>query len=168
MQAPAKILFRYSIIFIGSILLISALWWLIPIESTNNDINGACYSIIFFGLPIAILLTMSGTIKQSDPAGINGIKIILTFAAVGLSIFFMIMMAFANMCGWTNRAILFEKKSNPSVKIISRGYGCGAPDSGAPTYENFKIYQLPLGFIWAVKIDTNKIVKNGWVRIGKN
>lgn len=165
MQSPAKILFRCAIIFIGSILLISALWWLMPIESTNNDINGACYGIIFFSLPIAILLTMSGTIKQSDPAGINGIKIILTLAAAGLSIFFMIMAAFTNMCGWTNHAILFEKKSNSSVKIISRGYGCGAPDSGAPAYENFKIHQLPIGFIWVTKIDTNKIVKNDWVRI---
>ena len=160
-----KIIYLTSIFFICFWILAAILGQFVPIEFTDNQIENTFDSIRLFGFPIAILLTLSGTIKPNDTSGSIGGKILLTLFVSGISFFFMVITLFASMCSWTTGKVFFESKQDRSIKIVERDYGCGATDSGRPICKIFKVKNITNYLIWVTEIDTNKIDKSQWVKI---
>ena len=137
----------------------------VPLEFSNNDSEFIYDSIRGFGFPIAVMFTLTGTIKSKDTAGTIATKNVLTIVAAALSFFIIVMTAFAGMCDWTTDKIFFENKQNSSIKIVQRSFGCGATDSSPATLKVFKVREITPYLIWVTSIDTNQINKSEWTRI---
>lgn len=160
-----KIIYWTSILLLCFWVLTAILGTFIPLEFANNDSEFVFDSIRFYGFPIAIILTLTGTIKEKDTSGVITTKIIWTLCVSAFSIFVMIMTLFAGMCDWTTDKVFFERKQNSSIKIVQRSFGCGAMDSSPATLKVFKISEITPYLIWLTKIDTNKINRSEWTRI---
>ena len=160
-----KIIFFISIVLIIFWVSTPIIGLFIPLEFSNRELESAFEHIRFYGIPISILLTLFGSIKTNESKGNIAGKIVVTFIISGLSIFFLFISIFANMCDTTNRKTLFENKQNENLKIIEREYGCGATDSSPPNVSIYKVRQLTKYFIYPTKIDTNDLDKNEWQKI---
>ncbi|PCI92909.1 MAG: hypothetical protein COB15_17165 [Flavobacteriales bacterium] len=137
----------------------------IPLEFSNKELESTFEQIRFYGIPISILLALCGFIKTNDSNAIIIGKIVTTIIISVLSIFFLFISIFANMCDTTTGKILFENRQNENLKIVEREYGCGATDSEPPNVSIYKIRQLTKYFIYPTKIDTNDLDKNEWEKI---
>lgn len=136
----------------------------IPLEFTDRKEQYYYESIRFFGFPIAILLTLTGTVKNKDHNGVKFGKIILT-VLTSLAVFYFSGLAIlGDMCQWSTERIVFESKID-SDKIVIRSFGCGATDSGSPTYGTFKVKYFTRHFILATPIDTTRVDQTLWKRI---
>jgi uncharacterized membrane protein len=162
-----KIIYWVSIFAICFWVLTPILGLFVSLEFTSNEIENAYETTRFYGLPFAILLTLTGTIKDPDTSNSNGQKILLTLLIAGISFFIMIITLFSGMCSWTTDKVFFEDKKNSSIKIVERDYGCGATDSGKPIYKTFKVHEVTKYLIWVTEIDTNKIDMSEWTRVDK-
>ena len=165
MQRFLKIVFWTSILLPCFWVLTAILGNFVPLEFSNNYSEFIYDSIRGFGFPIAVMLTMTGTIKSKDKAGIIATKLVLTIVAAAFSFFIIVMTAFAGMCDWTTDKIFFENKQNSSIKIVQRSFGCGATDSSPATLKVFKVSEITPYLIWVTSIDTNQINKSEWIRI---
>ena len=71
------------------------------------------------------------------------------------------------MAAWSRGETILENRSNKSVRIVKRDFGCGATDSSPETVQIFKITQITPLFIYVSKVDTSKLEKKDWVRISE-
>ena len=166
MQKFLKILRWTSIIFLCLWVLLPILGLFIPLEFVYNSRSEEIYIMIrFYGFPVAAVLSVLTWIKRKEWLPAIFIKIVLAICVAVVSGVITIIALLGNMCAWTTDKVFFENKQNSSIKIVQRGFGCGATDSDYPTYKTFKIREITSDFIWATKIDTNKIDKNEWIRI---
>lgn len=163
-----KILFWFSVCSIALLIIVPIVFHLLPLEFTKNNDEIIFNNIWFFGLPAAILLTLTGTLKLKNSVGEKILKIILTILVALLPIVFAFATALDGLCAWTTDKVLFEKINEPSVKIVSREYGCGAVDTGSPTHNIFKIKYFTSHLILVSPIDTTKINKAIWRRNNNN
>jgi len=165
-QQLLKFVFTGSLTFICLSIISVVAFSLLPIEFTDSKTYDSFEEIYLFGLPIATMLTLAGTVKKTDSVGFKISKFFITFCVTGLLIFILIIFAFAShMCAWTVNSILFEKKIDTSVKIIDRSYDCGAWDSSDASGKIFKVRKLTNYFIWATEIDTVGIDRNVWIAL---
>jgi len=165
MQKFLKIVYWTSIFLICFWLLAALLEPFIPLEFANNEGEYVYDSIHFYGLPIVIMLTLTGTIKKKDALGLIVAKIFGTICAAAFSAFVMIATLLAGMCDWTTDRVFFENKQNPSIKIVQRSYGCGAIDSSPATLKVFKVREIAPYLIWVTNIDTSQINKSEWTMV---
>ena len=165
MNRIKKIIFWTAVVCIGLWLIMPVIRWILDIEFATDSIKSNYKEFMFFVVPIAILLTLLGTIKGKDNGSIIAGKVIGTVVLVAVTIFIMFMSIFADMCVWTNREVLYEHKNDSNTKIIVRDFGCGATDSGPPTVAIYKVQYFTDYFIRATKIDTAKIDKKEWIKI---
>lgn len=148
-------------------LLLLFLKQILPLEYADSNSEFFFDNVLFFGFPIAILLTLPLTLKKKDTVGSIFAKIIFTILIMLVVLFLIAASALSNMCGWSTEAVLFQNKQNSSLKIATRSFGCGATDSGSTRLEVFKIRPITPYFIWATKTDTTTIDKSKWIRIIK-
>jgi len=165
MKKINKIIFWTSIIFIGLLIIVPLILLIFDLEFASDSIKSNYKGFMFFTVPIAILLTLFGTIKSKDNILKTIGKVIGTILISFVTIFLMIMSIFADMCAWTDRQILYENKHDSNTKIIERDFGCGATDSGYPTVRIFKVQHFTKYFIRTTKVDTASIDKNEWIKI---
>jgi len=165
MQTGKKIVFWTSLIFIFVFVIVPGVAEFTPLELTNDKFQNSFEEVRFFGLPIAILLTLFGTLKPKDPTGTKITKFILTICLSLLSVYILWMTIFAGMCRWTDNKILFQNINEKNTKIILRDFGCGAIDSGDPTYKVFKIKSITPSLIWVTTVDTTRIDRQKWQRV---
>ena len=165
MQQFFKIVYWTSILLLSFWILTAIFGTFIPLEISNNDFEFIYDSIRFYGFPITIILTLTGTIKKKDTTGTIATKVLTTIVISVVSIFIMVMTLFAGMCDWTTDIVFFENKLNPSIKIVQRSFGCGATDSSPATLKVFKVKEITPYLIWTTSIDTNQINKYEWTRI---
>jgi len=165
MRTSKKIIYWTSLAFIFLFVIVPFVGQFTPLEFTNDNFKTLLEEIRFFGLPIAILLTLFGTLKPKDSTASKGIKIALTISVSALSFFFLLVSAFGNMCGWTNNKTLFNNINDKTTKIVLRDFGCGATDSGSPIYKVCKIKNISPVFIWVTDTDTTKIDRQVWQRV---
>jgi len=165
MHLLIKFIFWTSIALIATFVLLLVLGAVTPLEFTNEEVKSTFERVRFIGLPIAILLTLFGTLKNRDSKANLFSKVFLTLLAVGISIAVLFFSLFAGMCNWSGNQILFENRKSTTTKIVLREYGCGATDSGSPIYRAFRIKPV-LPFINVVTVvDTTTIDKSLWTRI---
>jgi len=165
MKLILKIIFWMSISFIGTCIFVGLLGLVLPIEIIDDKIDHLYFNIRFYGFPISIILTLTGTIKPTDKLGLIIGKILATIGGSIVSIFIGFVLLFTGMCGWLTDDILFENKSDTSTKIEVRHYDCGATDSDRPNLKTYKVVSLTKYFIWRTRVDTNDINKDEWTRI---
>jgi len=165
MKLFLKIFFWTSITFIGVCVLLALLGLILPIELINDKIENLYLGIRFFGLPLAIIFTLTGTIKKKHDLGTILGTVFTTIAVSFISFLIMIFVFFGSVCGWLTDDILFESKTNTSITIEARHYDCGATDTQRPKIKTYKVIKLSKYFIWSTKVDTNKIDKREWTRV---
>jgi hypothetical protein len=163
-----RIIYWISIFLICFWISVSIIGPFLPIECVNEELENNYYIIHFWGLPVAILTTLTGTIKLDDTLGSIVGKVCLTIFSSVFSMIFMTLLFFTNMCSWTNGRVIFENKEVSSIKIIEREYGCGATDSGEPVYKIFKVQEVTKYFIKVTEIDTVTIDRAEWMRVEKD
>ena len=161
-----KIIFYCSIVF-----LIILLWTVICGQKVNIDfrdshIQSQFYSILFMGMPIAILLTLFGSIRKCYSRK----RKILTIIATGLlsifSFFYIMGSMFTIGFGhWSTMNIAYESKGNPSIQIREQQYDIGALGYGERRVVEVKPFLL---LFWkTIPVDTVTIDKTQWRRIDK-
>ncbi len=84
---------------------------------------------------------------------------------MGVSLFFILIISFGDMCSWSTGTVLFEHKEDPKIKIVERDYGCGATDSGSPVYKVFRRKEITSYLSLFTEIDTSKINKAEWNKV---
>ena len=161
MNKVHKIIFRISLCFV----ILCVLTIFLPIEITNETAKMNFIWIRLFGIPIAVLITLIGVIKQKDTILIVIVKSVVIVIFTGFACFFMFIMLFASMCEWTESEVFFTHKQKQNTKIIGRSMNCGAFDTDFPNYKPFKITKLSDDFIWAVKVDTTNLDTNKWEKV---
>ena len=167
-----KIIYIGSIVFITLCILTAVFLRIFPLEFTSESYQRVFDDLLFCGIPVAVLLTMTriGFKKNLDKLRIKMIvikSIIIAICYIFFSFCYAILSFSFSMCAWSTDDTLFENTSNKSTKIVKRDFGCGATDSSPATVQIFKITQISPLFIYTSKIDTNKLDKNDWVRIRK-
>lgn len=165
MQTSRKIIYWVSLALIFVFVIIPFVGQFTPLEITNHNFQSLFEQLRFFGLPIVILLTLFGTIKPKDTPSTKTTKIILTICVSLLSVYILFMSIWAGMCSWTNNKVLFNNVNDKTIKIVLRDFGCGATDSGSPTYKVCKIKNILPSLIWVTEIDTTKIDRQIWQRV---
>jgi len=165
MKYLLKIVFRISIAFIALNLLTTMFGDFIPLEFSKQQNKEIFEGLSFFGVPIAILLTLTGTLLKSDPQGFLIGKVFLTVFIAVFSFIILTMALFSSMCTWTIGDEIFKNKANPEKKIVTRYFGCGATDSTPELCKLFIIESFTTYFIMVGETDTNKIDKSEWIRI---
>lgn len=168
MQTISKIIYWISITLIFLFVVVPFIGQFTPLEITNKSFQDKFEQFRFFGLPVAILLTLFGTLKSKDSGERKTGKIALTITICIISIVILFITVFASMCKWTDNKILFENIHDNTTKIVLRNFGCGATDSGTPNYKVCKIKNISPALIWLTNIDTTKIDKQIWRRVDNN
>ncbi len=163
MQPFARILYKMG--YIGIILFILFLisQAFLPIEFTNSKIKQSTSTVILFGFPLFILLTLFKFPfgKQTKTGAIDKT---ITIVAIAVVTFMGLLFYWfgSTMCGYSQDRVLFIHKTS-SQKIISRYIDCGATDSGYPEKEIHKI--IPLGFLRIYQeVDTNTLNRLEWIK----
>jgi hypothetical protein len=165
MQVLLKTVYWTSILLLSFWVLTSILLIVLPIEITNDDYAMTYRISRFFGIPITILLTLTGTIKREDTARAIVSKVFTTILLSSLIAFIIAFLALLGMCGETTREVYFENKKHPSTKIVRRSFGCGATDSSPDVIRLRKVVRLTSYLIWVTNIDTTQINKSEWIRV---
>jgi hypothetical protein len=165
MKKIKKIVFLCALFFIVLWLNMPIIRLILSLEFASDSFYISYKEFLFYAVPIAMLLTLFGTLKSSDRKLIIVGKILGTIAVVFVTILIMIMSMFIDMCGWTDSQVLYKNKNNIDRKIIIREYGCGAYDSDLPNIEVLEVQSFTKYFIRATKIDTTKIDKSEWIKV---
>ena len=164
MQTFSRIIYWTSLVSIFGFVIVPFIGQFTPLEFTDDGFKDKFEHFRFFGLPIVILLTLFGTLKPKDSTVNKTTKIVWTVCISVASFFILFMSIWAGMCRWTSNRDLFENVNDKTTKIVLRDFGCGALDSGSPTYKVCKIKNILPLLIWVTEIDTTKIDRQIWQR----
>jgi len=168
MRTSSKIIYWTSLTLIFLFVVVPFVGQFTPFEFTNDNFQNAFEQFRFFILPLVILLTLFGTLKPQNSNSKKTKKVVLTICISLLSVFILFITVFASMCRWTNNKVLFNNINDKTTKIVLRDFGCGATDSGSPTYKVCKLKNILPSLIWVTEIDTTKIDMQIWKRAGNN
>jgi|SRR5688572_7530765 len=162
----------YKLIFYCSLLFLAVFLWTVTVGQTinyefrDNRTAGNFYNIILGGTPIAILLTLFGTLKRRYDMTR---KLLTIFATVGLTLLtfmFLLYNLFTIGFGvWTTFNIAYEHKTNPKRQIREQRYDVGALGYGGSRIVEVKPFA---GLFWNVSlVDTTKVDTSKWKRVDK-
>ena len=149
----------FFLLLIGGIILFS----IFSLEFKKSSDGSTLYLYLIFLIPMALLLTMTGTIKKRNSKnknwGIAGLTILIAVAVFMIMFSLLMQVAFG---GWTNEAILYRNNKNKNISINEQIW-----DVGALGYdrESKRIVELKpfLNYFYQVKqIDTGKLDKTEW------
>jgi hypothetical protein len=147
------------------LLTIGAFLEFLPLDLANTQVEIVYGCLYFYGFPLAILLTLSGSIQKADGVLAIIVKTFVTLIVAAASLVIMVIWMFTSMCGWYTTAELFENKEDPELKIATRDFGCGATDSSPNVTKVFKVRHVTDYMIWYVEADTNRLDMREWKRI---
>jgi membrane protease YdiL (CAAX protease family) len=159
-KTPCKIIFWIALAFIALTLLSLTIGQELPYEFADYRIQQKFYDIIIQGLPIAVLLTLFGTIKKVNSKTRNwsyiGLTALISFGCLVSQLFLLFSFGFG---AWTTVSTIYRHKyENREIKeqlydIGAFGYG-GRRTVEIKPFLNYWIEPKP--------IDTMKINKNDW------
>lgn len=172
MKFACKIIYWFALTFI---LLTITVWLaikLLALEFQESGYEGYFVVIGFLGIGVAIMLTTTKAIlKGENRRGIlnsflNRFLLAVFYFVIGI-IYFASTWA-DGWCTWSTGAVLFEKKSNPSIKLVKRDFGCGAVDNTALTEKAFIQTSVTPFFFYYKPADTTKIDMRVWQKCTHN
>lgn len=135
-------------------------------EFADWKLSRKFYDTIMQGLPIAILLTLTGTIKRTNEKSKNITIIVLTIIGSIVSFFIMVSMLFSvGFLTITNDTLLYRLKANPTTTIMMQTIGQGA--LGADGHRIVKLEPFLKFWNKTTIIDTTRIDKAEWIFVNK-
>ena len=155
-----KIIFWTAIAFIVLTIFSFTIGQMLPYEFADYKVMRSFYDIIMQGLPVAILLTLFGTIKRVNTKVKNGTFIGLTVLTSIISIVIMVSLIFKIGFGaWTTVTTIYRHKTE-NKEIKEQWFDVGALGFGGQRIVEIK----PVLKYWILptEIDTLKINKNEW------
>ena len=138
----------------------------ISYEFSDYNISRKFYEIVFYGLPLSILLTLIATLER-DNALIKNISIIaLTIVVAIYSVIYQLWNLFTIGFGdWSDMLTIYESKDNSKIRIVKQEYDVGALGYGGERIVKLTPY---LGLFSKVEIiDTSQIDKSKWILVNK-
>ncbi len=165
MQQPYKTIFWIAVILLALLFLAPLLSELSPLQFATSNDKDAWETFRYIGIPVCLLLTLSGTVRKHDSAGIVLAKFAGTVIITVFVLYLMAMASFGDMCAWYTEKILFENKNDRSQKILLRNFGCGATDSSSPLLQVVKATYYTSHFFHLTPIDTTKIDRTVWLPV---
>ena len=164
-----KIVYFGSLTFITILFVVRILLKFTSLEFSHDTYQDNFDSLFFFGLPIAIELTLSrlGFKNNLTKRQIRSIILKTTVIAIAFFLFFIIYF-FAtfgsSMCTTSTGETLYINSSKKSPRIVKRYFGCGATDSSPATVSISKLQAITPLFVYVTDVDTNKLDKTVWIR----
>lgn len=160
MQLIIKTIFWTSIALIGLTIFSLTIGQILPYEFADYKIKHKFYGAIMQGLPVAILLTLFGTIKRDKTTTQNLILLGLTVLTSILSFFVIVSLMFRIAFGdWITVTTLYRHKTE-NKEIKEQLFDIGALGSGRKRTVEIK----PVLKYWILPkdIDATTINKNDW------
>ncbi|ELV7526282.1 hypothetical protein QMU91_002515 [Flavobacterium psychrophilum] len=163
----SKTIFWLSIIFIIISIFSLTIGQKTNLEFINLELKNKFYNLIFLGFPIAIILTLFGTIRKKNEIIRNILTSIFTLG-LGIFIFiFLVNSMFTIAFGaWVTIDVFYQKKNDDKIQIREQQY-----DLGALGYGNKKriveVKPSAILFYQITEIDTSKIDKTEWKIVSK-
>jgi hypothetical protein len=163
-----QVLFWLSVIFIAVSIFVLTIGQALPIEFKDYKIKNNYYSLTYIALPISIFFSLFVTIKKKYNKSKNPLIIALTLLAFGLCFFFFMLIGLTSSIGfsvWTDKAILFNYKSDSTITINQQILDVGIFDYGG---ERIVKQTSLLHYFYTVKeIDTLTLDKSKWEFVNK-
>ena len=135
-------------------------------EIADGKLKQQFYDIIMQGLPIAVLLTLTGTIKRTYDKSKNIAIIVVTIIGSIISFFIMVSLLFSvGFLTITNDTLLYRDKTRPTTIIMSQTIGQGA--LGEDGHRTVKLEPFLKFWNKTTIIDTTTIDKSEWIFVSK-
>jgi hypothetical protein len=155
MLLAKRIIFWTSISLLFAFVALS----LTSIEFTESHTQTSFEEFRLVCLPLAILLTLFGTLKKTDSraehVGLLGITILISTVSF-------VVLHITSMCSWTQDRTLFKNKNSPDKRIVLREYGCGAYDSGEPAPIVVEVKDINTFLCSVTRFDTSSLNAEVW------
>ena len=155
-----KVIFWTAIAFIGLTVFSLTIGQLLPFEFADNKVMHNFYDAIMQGLPVAILLTLFGTIKRDNSKAKNWTFFGLTVLTSIISFVLMVSLIFQLGFGaWTTVTTIYRHKIK-NIEIKEQWFDVGALGYGGKRIVEIK----PFLYFWILPtpIDTLTINKTEW------
>jgi hypothetical protein len=111
-----------------SVLFLSLLFFLLPLEYDNIKAKTFLYPIILTSVAFIIYrMFPAKSLMRTILFSMGGIMYVLFALSYLINL--------VGFCAWINHGTLYVNKRNPSVRIISRGYGCFLTDDDGQLFE---------------------------------
>jgi hypothetical protein len=166
MKKFCKIVYYSSIVFIAVAFGIGILIETIPLEWSSITYKENIGGALFFGVPIAILLTITRTGFKKIPD--NKVRFaVLKSVLLALGYFLLIglygIISFGSgLCLWSTRDTILVNKIDRSTRIVVRDFGCGAVDSSPLIYDTFKEKEITCVFLHYNRVKMNELDTTEW------
>ncbi len=164
-QIIRKVLFALSISFIVVTVSTFTIAQIIPLEFASYKIQDTFYDVIIFGLPFAILTTITGTIKKKNTTKKNWIfaisTILISMGCFAARLFLIFWFGFG---AWTTTTSIYKHKTK-NTQIKEQLYDIGAFGYGGKRIA--KISPVLKYWVRATPIDTSTINKEDWILVNK-
>lgn len=172
MKSVFKTIYYFCFGYILLIFLVALLIRITPLDFATPA-YGDLFDILFFGgIPAAILLTMTRigfrTLDKTQKRTAIITSFLLSFGCFFLFFLYALGSLGSGMCDYSNGRTLFTNRTDPSIRIIIRYYGCGAVDSSPATPSIAKLKPFTPVFNYVSPVDTSKINKEDWIRVNDN
>ena len=159
-KTTKNIFFWTAIVFIVLSAYSLTIGQVVPYEFANSKLSQNYYDIIMQGFPIAILFTLSGTIKKENTKAKNWINLSLTILTSIVSLALLVSLVFNIGFGsWITFSTIYRHKTK-DLAIKEQRY-----DIGALGYGRHRIVELkPILKFWVLptEVDTLNVNKNEW------
>lgn len=166
MKVIFKTIFYLSLLFLAISLWAITIGQSINFEFKNYQLANEFYNIILPGTPIAILITLFGTLKNRQ-SSVHKISIVLiTILLTFCSFIFLLNNLFTiGFSRWSTFNIAYEHKTERDRQIREQRYDSGALGYGGNRTVEVKPFAF---FFWKIiPVDTTKIDKTIWIRVDK-
>lgn len=158
-------IFRVAILFIVMTIFSLTLGQILPFEFADYRIKHSFYDIIMLGLPIAVLLSLFGTIRKENSKTKNWTFVGLTVLASILSFFLILFLIFTIGFGaWLTETILYRHKTE-NKEIKEQLFDVGAFGYGGKRIVETKPFLKY--WISVTNIDTTSVDKDQWEYINQ-
>ena len=145
------------------------LFSIFSLEFKKSSDGSTLYLYLTFLIPMALLLTMTGTIKKRNSKdrnwGIAGLTILISVAVFIIMFSLLMQVAFG---GWTNQSILFRNKSNSSISINEQIWDVGALGYDRNSKRIVKLKPVLKYLNQVTPIDTGSLDKTEWIFVNED
>ncbi|WP_295129346.1 hypothetical protein [uncultured Chitinophaga sp.] len=135
----------------------------VPYEFRDLRWRRLYFSNMTWMLPVAILATMTVTIRERFGTGRNTFMLVVTMAAAVFALFTMLISISPDFANWADTGSSWELRDNRQVRVAEQVTDLGAMAGGSTRQVKLTPF---LGIFNKVEgIDISKLDKRGWVKI---
>ena len=148
----------FILLFVGLILFEA-----FSLEFSNYSYRTTLFLNLTYIIPVALLLTMTGTIKKKNSKKKNSnISSLTIFGSLSIFLIMLIMITKASWGGWTNETILYRNTKNKNITVNQQIWDVGTLGYDRDSRRIVKIRQVLKYFNQVKNIDTTRLDKNEW------